>query len=178
MKNKSIKTIGTILTILMIAAFANISVLAQDKNDDQPNENQTRENSPQNRFTGLLEGSWNVQVTRRNCQSGEATASFPTMSNFNQGGTMNDYGIAMAPAGRGPSFGVWNHQTGRRFTNNFQFFLFGADGVTTGRQIVRRQIEVNRSGNEYTATGAVQVFNTAGTVVATICTTETAVRFE
>jgi hypothetical protein len=178
MKNNLMKTIGTTLAILMVAAFANLSAFAQNKNDEQPNENQTQENSSQNKAGGLLQGSWSVQVTRRNCQTGEATATFPTMSNFNFGGTMNDYGIAMAPVGRGPGFGVWNHQTGRHFTNNFQFFLFGADGATTGRQIVRRQIEVSRSGNEYTATGAVQVLNTEGTVVATICTTETAVRFE
>lgn len=172
------KTIGAALAILMIAIFANISAFAQDKTDEQQNEDQTQENWSQGRNAGLLEGSWNVQVTRRNCQTGEAQVSFPTMSNFNRGGTMNDYGIAMAPLGRGPSFGVWNYQTGRRFTNNFQFFLFGADGATTGRQIIRRQIEVSRSGNEYTATGAVEVFNTAGTVIATICTTETATRFE
>jgi len=172
------KTIGTTLAILMIAAFANLSAFAQDKTDTQPNEDQMTENSSQNENARLLQGSWNVQVTRRNCQTGESQVSFPTMSNFNQGGTMNDYGIMFAPTGRGPGFGVWKHQSGRRFTNNFQFFLFGADGATTGRQIVRRQIEVSRSGNEYTATGAVQVFNTSGTVIATVCTTETAVRFE
>ncbi|HQU82757.1 MAG TPA: hypothetical protein PKY59_06520 [Pyrinomonadaceae bacterium] len=178
MKNTILKTIGAALAILMIAAFANISAFAQNKTDEQSNEDQTQENSSQNGNAGLLQGSWNVQVTRRNCQTGEAQVSFPTMSNFNQGGTMNDYGIMFAPTGRGPSFGVWKHQSGRRFTNNFQFFLFGTDGATTGRQIVKRQIEVNRAGNEYTATGSVQVFNTAGTVVATVCTTETAVRFE
>src|SRR3954462_9699038 len=111
MKNNLMKTISATLAVLMIAAFASISAFAQNKNEDQSNENQTPENSSQNRSAGLLEGSWSVQVTRRNCQTGEATASFPTMSNFNQGGTMNDYGIAMAPAGRGPGFGVWNHQT-------------------------------------------------------------------
>ena len=178
MKNNLMKIIGAALAILMIAVFANISTFAQDKDDESQNENQTQENSSQGRNARLLEGSWNVQVTRRNCQTGEAQASFPTMSNFNRGGTMNDYGIAMAPTGRGTSFGVWNHQSGRRFTNNFQFFLFGADGATTGRQIIRRQIEVSRSGNAYNATGAVEVFNTAGIVVATVCTTETATRFE
>ena len=172
------KIIGAMSAILMIAVFANISMFAQDKDDELQNENQTQENWRQVRYDRLLEGSWNVQVTRRNCQTGEAQVSFPTMSNFNRGGTMNDYGIAMAPSGRGTSFGVWNHQSGRRFTNNFQFFLFGADGITTGRQIIKRQIEVSRFGSTYTATGAVEVFNTAGTVVATVCTTETATRFE
>ena len=172
------KIIGAALAILMIAVFANLSTFAQDKDDELQNENQTQENWRQVRNARLLEGSWNVQVTRRNCQTGEAQVSFPTMSNFNRGGTMNDYGIAMAPTGRGPSFGVWNYQSGRHFTNNFQFFLFSSRRRNTGRQIIKRQIEVSRSGNAYTATGAVEVFNTAGTVVATVCTTETATRFE
>ena len=166
------------LAILMLTAFGQASVSAQEKNNTQENDDQIQEHSFQRRTARLLEGSWNVQVTRRNCQTGEAVASFPTMSNFNRGGTMQDYGIAMAPTGRGPGFGVWNYQSRRRFTNNFQFFLFGTDGSAAGRQIIRRQIEVNHLGNAYTAIGAVEVFNTAGTVVATVCTTETATRFE
>ena len=179
MRNTFLKTIGTAaLTILMLTAFALTSVSAQDKTDEQQTDEQTQKDSYQNRNARLLEGSWNVQVTRRNCQTGEAVVSFPTMSTFNRGGTMQDYGIAMAPTGRGPGHGVWSYHSGRRFTNNFQFFLFGADGSHTGRQIIRRQIEVSRFGSTYTATGAVEVFNTVGTVIATVCTTEIATRFE
>ena len=162
-----LKIIGTTaLAIFMLAMFAQVQVSAQILEEVPPG--QSRD----------LEGSWNIQVTRRDCQTGAALVSFPTMSTFMQGGTMQDYGIAMAPTGRGPGHGVWNLQSGRRYSNAFQFFLFGADGTTTGRQIIRRQIELSRSGNAYTATGAVEVFNTGGTVVANICTTETGTRFE
>ncbi len=94
------------------------------------------------------------------------------------GGTMQDYGIAMAPTGCGPGHGVWRHQSGRRYSAAFQFFLFGADGTYTGRQIIRRQIELSHSGNGYTAVGAVEVFNTGDNLIATVCTTETGTRFE
>ena len=180
MKNTFLKRIGTMaLVILMMAAFTQISVFAQDiTTEEKPDEQTQEDSSTRRRNTRILEGVWNIQVTRRDCQTGAALASFPTMSTFMRGGTMHDYGIAMAPAGRGPAHGVWSYVSGRRYTSAFQFFLFGADGVSTGRQIIRRQIELSRFGSGYTATGAVQVFNTGGTVVATICTTEIGTRFE
>ncbi len=180
MKNTFLKTVGaTALAILMAAMFTQTLVFAQDNNNERNSDKQTQEDSSAQRDNERrLEGSWNIQVTRRDCQTGAALVSFPTMSTFMQGGTMQDYGIAMAPTGRGPGHGVWNHGSGRRYSNALQFFLFGADGTNTGRQIIRRQIELSRSGNAYTATGAVEVFNTGGTVIANICTTETGTRFE
>ena len=179
MKNTFLKAIGTTLAVLMLALLAQSSATAQDKSNKEESNVQTEENLPvQDGNDKKLEGSWNIQVTRRNCQTGEAIVTFPTMTTFMTGGTMQDYGIAMAPTGRGPGHGVWRYQSGRRYSAAFQFFLFNADGISTGKQIIRRQIELNRSGNGYTAIGAVEVLNTAGTVVANICTTETGTRFE
>ncbi len=132
MKNTFLKTIGTILAALMLAMLAQISVSAQNKSDDEESSVQIEENlSVQDGHDRKLEGSWNIQVTRRNCQTGEALVTFPTMTTFMSGGTMQDYGIALAPTGRGPSHGVWRHQSGRRYSAAFQFFLFGADGTYT-----------------------------------------------
>lgn len=180
MKNIFLKTIGTTaLTVLMLATLAQISVSAQDIVNEEKTDAQTQQDSSAQRANArILEGVWNIQVTRRDCQTGAAMVSFPTMSTFMRGGTMSDYGIAMAPAGRGPGHGVWSYVSGRRYTSAFQFFLFGADGIFTGRQIIRREIELSRFGSGYTATGAVQVLNTGGTVVATVCTTEIGTRFE
>jgi hypothetical protein len=181
MKNKFLKTIGTAaLAILMMAAFAQISVSAQDMVIEEKSDERTQKDASTQRKTDrLLEGSWNIQVTRRDCQTGAALASFPTMSTFMRGGTMQDYGIAMAPTGRGTGHGVWSYDSGRRYNSAFQFFLFGADGISTGRQIIRRQIELSKFGSSsYTAVGAVQVLNTSGIVVANICTTEIGTRFE
>lgn len=180
MKNTITKTIGAMSAVLMLALLAQISAFAQkDKSVEEQSGFQTEESfSAQDDNEKKLEGSWNIQVTRRNCQTGEALVTFPTMTTFMSGGTMQDYGIALAPTGRGPGHGVWRHQSGRRYSAAFQFFLFGADGISTGKQIIRRQIELSRSGNGYAAVGAVEVFNTGGTVVANICTTETGTRFE
>jgi hypothetical protein len=180
MKNTFLKTIGTMLAILMLAMFAQISASAQDKNNKEESNVRTEENLSAQRENNdrKLEGSWNIQVTRRNCQTGEALVTFPTMTTFMSGGTMQDYGVALAPTGRGPGHGVWSHQSGLSYSAAFQFFLFGGDGISTGRQIIRRQIELNRSGNAYAAVGAVEVLTTGGAVIANICTTETGTRFE
>ncbi len=177
MKNTILKTIGgTMLAILMLTVFTQISVSAQDIITEEKSKQEDAATRRGN--SRKLEGSWNIQVTRRDCQTGSALVSFPTMSTFMRGGTMQDYGVAMAPIGRGTGHGIWSYVSGRRYTSAFQFFLFGADGVSTGRQIIRRQIELDHSANNYTAVGAVQVFNTVGTVIANICTTETGTRFE
>ncbi|MBA2493270.1 MAG: hypothetical protein H0V31_01070 [Acidobacteria bacterium] len=91
MKNTFLKTIGTtVLTILMLATFAQISVSAQDKNSEEESSTQTQEDSSARRGRNeiALEGSWNIQVTRRNCETGAALVTFPTMSTFMRGGTM------------------------------------------------------------------------------------------
>jgi hypothetical protein len=103
MKNTFLKTIGTMLAILMLAMFAQISASAQDKNNKEESNVRTEENLSAQRENNdrKLEGSWNIQVTRRNCQTGEALVTFPTMTTFMSGGTMQDYGVALAPTGRG-----------------------------------------------------------------------------
>lgn len=181
MKNTFLKTIvTTALAILMAATFTRTLVFAQNNDNETNGDEQTQPKGSPARGGNerKLEGSWNIQVTRRDCQTGAALASFPTMSTFMQGGTMQDYGIFMAPTGRGPGHGVWSDLSGRRYSAAFQFFLFGADGAYTGRQIVRRQIEISQSGSGYAANGAVEVFNTGGALITTICTTETGTRFE
>src|SRR5688572_24883015 len=99
MKKTFLKTIGTAaLAILMLATFESISASAQDNTVDGETASTTKEKSADQNRRGAraLEGSWNIQVTRRNCQTGEALVSFPTMSTFMRGGTMQDYGIALA----------------------------------------------------------------------------------
>lgn len=166
---------GTVAAILALMIFAPFWADAQEGSVEEQNQTEAVELRGNAR---ALEGSWSIQVTRRDCQTGAAIATFPTMTTFARGGTLQDYGVAMAPAGCGPGHGVWSHEGGRRFSAALQFFLFGADGSYAGKQIVRRQIELSRFGSGYTATGAVQVFKPGGTQINMICTAETGTRFE
>ena len=167
MKNTFLKTIsGAALAIFMLAMFAQVQVSAQILEEVPPG--QSRD----------LEGSWNIQVTRRHCQTGAAIVTFPAMNTFMQGGTMQEFSTGAAPLTRGPGHGVWNHQSGQRYSFAFQFFRFNADGTYAGLTRARRQVELSRFGNSYNASASVEIFNPGGVLVATACLTETATRFE
>lgn len=180
MKNTLLKIIGTAaLAVLMLAMFAQVWVSAQDESSKEESSAQTLEDSSARRDNKRrLEGSWSIQVTRRDCQTGAILANFPTMSTFMRGGTMQEYGVSFGASGRGQGHGVWSYEGGRRYSNAFQFFLFGADGSSTGRNVVRRQIELSRFGSSYTSTNVIQTFNNVGVLAASVCATETGTRFE
>ena len=183
MKNKLMITISTAAAaILALMIFASFRADAQDGSVEVPKsdeQNQT-ETIEQERGGNLraLEGSWSIQVTRRDCQTGAVLANFPTMTTFARGGTMQEYGVSFGASGRAPGHGVWSYEGGRNFSNAFQFFLFGADGQSTGRNVVRRQIQLSRFGSGYTSTNVIQTFNPGGTVIGTVCATEIGTRFE
>ncbi len=71
MKKQMLKAIGgASLAILMLAVFAQVLVSAQD------NDNQLLRNGNER----SLVGSWNLQVTLRDCQTGMEFVSFPAMN--------------------------------------------------------------------------------------------------
>lgn len=125
-----------------------------------------------------LEGSWNVMVTGLDCQTGAPiNATTPSILTYNYGGTMEETGSRIAPSRRGPGHGVWSHQTARQYAAAFQFFRFNADGTLAGRQVVRQQIEVSDSGDEFTSYAIGQVLDAAGNVVSTGCSEGLGTRF-
>ena len=169
MKKQILKALGGVsLAILMLAAFAQVWVSAENKgNESLQNDNEQ----------GLV-GSWNVQVTIRDCQTGAALVSFPAMLTFNQGGTMQETANDAAPLSRLPGHGVWSHQRGRRYSAAFQFFRFNPDGTFAGRNVIRSTASLGQSGNEYTTTDTVGVFDANGNLIVTACASSTATRFE
>lgn len=181
MKNTILKTFGSLtLAILIITAFAQISVSAQeDIITEEKSDEQTQEDSAtQRNNTRALEGVWNHTNTRRNCATGEAIQTFAVMHTYMRGGTMLDYGVGGAPLPRNTGQGIWSYQSGRRYTTAFQFFRFNFDGTYAGKQVVREQIQLSQNGNSYTATATAQVFDAGGNVLANNCSTGTATRFE
>jgi hypothetical protein len=180
MKNTFLKTFGgTMVAILMMTAFAQISVFAQDDANEVKSDEQKQEDALSRRANARrLEGSWNHQVTRLDCQTGTILGTFPAMFTFARGGTFWEAGTFASPALRSPSHGVWSYQSSRQFTTAFQFFRFNADGTPAGRQVVSQQIELSYDGNSYTATATSQILDVNGNVLATNCSTGTATRFQ
>ncbi len=181
MKNTFLKTFGTAaMTILLMAAFAQISVFAQEDivKQDQ-SEAQTGELFPilgGNRRA--LEGTWDVQVTVRNCQTGAAIRTFPAMATFMSGGTalVSESGIPSAL--KTPAHGVWNHIIGNAYRFKTKAFNFDASGNFTGWIIINNEANLNRRANEFTSAGIAEVYAPNGNLLFTGCSTLAATRFE
>jgi hypothetical protein len=175
MKKQILKAIGgASLAILMLAGFAQVWVSAQDKSSSEPVKNEGQNGNEQ----GLV-GSWNLQATLRDCNSGFPFVTFAAMNTYNQGGTTQQTAV---PEPGGPTalagHGVWNHQTGRSYSGAFQFFSLNPDGTYAGRVIVRSAIRLGRGGNSYTSTDTGEIFNANGDLLFRACSTTTATRFE
>ncbi len=179
MKNTILKTIGTMLAILMLTVFTQISVSAQDIINNENDDEQKQEDLATRREnTRKLEGSWNHQVTRLNCATGAPLGTFQAMFTFNRGGTFWEAGTNTSPALRSPSHGVWGYESRGLYTTAFQFFRFNADGTHAGKNIVRQEIELSDDGNSYTAIATTQVLDVNGNVIANNCSSGVGTRFE
>jgi len=180
MKNTILKTIGTAtLAFLMMTAFTQISVFAQDDFvGGEKKVEQTEDATARRENTRKLEGSWNHTGTRLNCSTGASMGTFVAMFTFNRGGTFWESGTQISPALRSPSHGIWSYDSNGSYTTAFQFFRFNADGTLAGRQIIRQQVELSQDGNSYTTTATAQVFDVNGNVIANNCSSGTGTRFE
>ncbi len=163
MKKPFVKAIGSAsLAIVMLAGFAHVWASAQGQSiNDQ----------------GLV-GSWNLQVTIRDCQTGMALVTFAGMETYNQGGTMQQTAIPGPGVNALPGHGVWSHQTGGRYSGAFQSFGLNPDPALIGRLIVRSAISLSRDGNSYTSTDTAEVLNLNGDLLDRACSTTLATRFE
>ena len=177
MRNTFLKTIGGMtLIILMFATFGQISVRAQDKTDEAPNVEQAEDLFRHNGDDRIV-GTWDVQVTIRNCQTGAAIRTFPSITTFMTGGTFLESTSGIPQAAKTPGHGVWSQINSRTYQLSFKSFTFDAGGNFTGWQIVRQQINLNRRNNESESAGTLEVYTPNGTLVFTGCSTTTATRF-
>jgi hypothetical protein len=116
-----------------------------------------------------LEGTWRVEITLRNCATGDPVGTpFPALATFARGGTMTTSDGGMSPAARGAGHGVWWRQQGRGFGAITEAFLFSAN-VLTGTQRLVQQIELDDRGMEFEARVSSSVISTAGQVMFTGC---------
>ena len=182
MSKKSLNTIGAAaLAILLFALCAQVRVSAQDKsNDDANSEQNTSSSSKASLRSGNkqgLVGSWNLEVTLRDCQTGMEIITFPAMNTYNQGGTSQQ----SAPPEPGfthlTGHGVWSHKTGRNYSGAFQFFSLTPMGFVAKRTTVRSAISLGRDGNSYTSTDTSETIDANGNSTMG-CSTTTATRFQ
>lgn len=127
---------------------------------------------------GRLEGSWDVRVTIRNCQTGAEIRSFDSVTTFMAGGTVIDSTSGTPQAQRTPGQGVWSHLRGDTYRFSFKTFSFDAANNYTGWTKITHEASMDSNGDEYTSAGIAEVFAPNGTLVFTGCSSTTATRFE
>ncbi len=180
MKTTWLETIArTTLAMLMLAMFAQISASAQDKGNEGQSDEQTQEDSSRRRRKArALEGTWDAQVTLRNCQTGAPIRTFVSIGTFMSGGTMLDSTSGVPQSRKTPGHGVWSHLSGRTFRFKFKFFTFDPSGNFTGWQIISHEATLNREATEYESAGTAEFYDPNGNLLFTGCSTTTATRFE
>ena len=125
-----------------------------------------------------LEGTWRVQVTIRDCQSGAALRTFAAMLTFAQGGTLTETTTGFPPAARTPGHGVWRHTDDHTYTAVSEAFLFNPAGVWTGTQRLTQVIEFGDDPDELTSVATNEIFDTNRNLILSGCATAVAHRLE
>ena len=127
---------------------------------------------------GRLAGTWDVQVTLRNCQTGAEIRSFASLTMFMFGGTMIDSTSGIPQALKTPGQGVWSHVSGDTYRFTFKSFSFDAAGNFTGWTKITHEAELDSNGKQYSSAGTAEFYAPNGTLITTGCSTTTATRFE
>ena len=177
MKSSFLKMAGTAaMTILSIVTLAGIAVTAQETANTPQAENLSPEGGLGS-FHRDLEGTWDVQVTIRNCQNGAPIKTFPSVTTFFFGGEAMDSSSGAPQAAKTPAHGTWWNLGGRRYHFKFKHFNFDAGGNATGWAVVTQDVDMNRRGTAYESEGFAQFYNMSGDLLSTGCSSTTAVRF-
>jgi hypothetical protein len=99
----------------------------------------------------LLKGTWTVEVTQTNCQTGAALgAPFLSLLTFDSGGTMTETtsNPHFYPAARGPGHGVWSYLGGRSFRASSLAFIT-SNGALAELQTITQKIDVGSNADSF-----------------------------
>jgi hypothetical protein len=128
-----------------------------------------------------LEGSWTVQVTQLNCETGAPLGSpFLSLLTFAKGGTLVETtsNPMFFPAVRGPGHGVWSYSNDHSFKAVSVAFIT-LDGALVKTQTISQTIEMRDGPNTFKTTSASVVFvPVAGGPTITGCATAVGKRIE
>lgn len=126
-----------------------------------------------------LEGAWDMSITFRDCETGEAIRERAGLISFVFGGVMQEFGTGQAiPQNRTDAQGNWSHVSGRQFNAVAKAFRFNADGSLAGTAKLYRTIELATDGRSFEATVMSEIFDAGGALIANGCATETGTRIE
>jgi hypothetical protein len=153
------------LAIATLTLVVVIPGLAAARQNDGSNEGQSAGDGR------TLEGTWRVEITLRNCVTGQPVQNpFPALASFARGGTVTTADGGLSPAVRGTGLGVWWRVPEGAFAAITEAFLFNG-GIRTGVQRITQEIEVAAGHEEFNASVTSEILDVNGNVVAAGCAT-------
>lgn len=134
--------------------------------------------SGQNSISRRIEGTWLVQITDRNCQTGAVIGTIPALHTYLAGGSMLSE-PSVPPAVLRTGHGIWKHVGGQSFTNTIVLFRFNpVNGAYEGTVTITRDIELGVNSEEITSTDSAEAADPGGNVLGTRCATTIGRRLE
>jgi hypothetical protein len=136
-----------------------------------------------------LVGTWQVQVTQVDCQSGTPLGPpFTSLLTFAQGGTMNEdtENSAFGHGQRGGGQGMWNSTGQSMYTAKSVALIKYTTtpnqkthnpGFKAGQQSIKQNITFNDQAGQWSSTAAVMFTDAKGNVYRQGCATASATRF-
>jgi hypothetical protein len=123
-----------------------------------------------------LSGTWRVDVTLTDCQSGTPLPlpHSPSLNTFLGNGSLVS---ALSRSDASPGLGRWERTGRKTFEARLQIFRFAADGAYIGTSELTKNIQLVTPDTS-TATTTVELFDVGGNPIGSGCATETAERFE
>lgn len=123
-----------------------------------------------------IAGTWNHQLTVRDCATGAPIAQLGNMSAYSQGGTIVEVNPTPNPALRTPGLGTWKYVGGRRYEMSLKYFRYNADGTFAGKTLIDADI-THRLNDTLSQVAVLRIFNPGGVQVASGCATLVSTRF-
>jgi hypothetical protein len=125
-----------------------------------------------------LAGTWRVQLTILDCQTGQVLRTFPALFAFATGGTLSVTTAGQVPGLNTTGLGIWRHTKGHSYSAESEAFVFSTAGAWTSTSRLTRAIEVSNDGNEFTDIVALQIFDTNGNQIVAGCGTSVGSRMK
>ena len=125
-----------------------------------------------------LEGTWRVQLTVTDCQTGQVLRTFPALFAFAKGGTLSVTTAGQFPALNTTGLGIWKHTYRHSYSAVSEAFIFNTAGAWTQTSRLTRAIKVSNDGDQFTDIVALQIFDTNGNQIVTGCGTSVGSRMK
>ena len=126
-----------------------------------------------------IQGTWRVQVTVRDCQTGNPLRpTFPALFAFAKGGTASNTTGGQFPALFTSGLGVWGHTEGNTYKAVLENFVFSPAGVPIQTHRFTHTIEVDNDADQFTDTIKLEILDTNDHLIGTGCGTAVGHRFE